>query len=77
MIGRALMLRYYLLASGREDAGNIPFDRRKILLNILPVFSLKVIMNFLSGLRHLPLWNITEMTIGFFGIGNYSSMWHF
>jgi ATP-dependent helicase/nuclease subunit A len=27
---------------------------------------------FLDGIRYMPLWNITENTISFFGLGNYS-----
>ena len=42
------------------------------LLNFQQAFSLKVIREFLSSIRYLTLWNITEKTIGFFGLGNYS-----
>jgi ATP-dependent helicase/nuclease subunit A len=71
MIGRALMLRYYLLASGEENIENIPLNA-ETLVEFSSGFFPEGYNEFLNGLRHLPLWNITEMTISFFGLGDYS-----
>ncbi len=70
-IGRALMLRYYLLATGRQDAEKIPLNAES-LVEYSAGFFPEGYYEFLNGIRFLPLWNITEMTISFFGLGNYS-----
>jgi ATP-dependent exoDNAse (exonuclease V) beta subunit len=72
MIGRALMLRYYLLATGRQDAEKIPLNAES-LVEYSAGFLPEGYDEFLTGIRYMPLWNITEMAISFFGLGNYSS----
>ncbi len=71
MISRALMLRYYLLATGIEDAENVPLNAED-LVEYSSGFFPEGYNEFLNGLRHMPLWNVTEMTISFFGLGSYS-----
>jgi ATP-dependent helicase/nuclease subunit A len=70
-IGRALMLRYYLLATGRQDAEKIPLSAEN-LVEYSAGFFPEGYNEYLISIRYLPLWNITEMTISFFGLGNYS-----
>jgi ATP-dependent helicase/nuclease subunit A len=71
MISRALMLRYYLLATGIEDAENVPLNAEDLVEYSSGYFP-EGYNEFLNGLRHMPLWNVTEMTISFFGLGSYS-----
>jgi len=71
MISRALMLRNYLLALGNEEAGEIPLPGDEIIEYSAGFFP-EGYTNFLNGLRYNTLWNITEQTIGFFKLGNYS-----
>ena len=71
MIGRALMLRYYLLATGRQDAEKVPLNAEN-LVEYSSGFFPEGYNEFLNGIRYMPLWNISEMTIGFFGLGNFS-----
>jgi ATP-dependent helicase/nuclease subunit A len=71
MIGRALMLRYYLLATGRQDAEKIPLNAEGMVEYSAGFFP-DGYNEYLNGIRYMPLWNITEMTISFFGLGNYS-----
>lgn len=72
MIGRARMLRYYLLATGEKDADKIPLNSED-LIEFSAGFFPEGYKEFLDEIRYLPLWNIAERTIGFFGLGNYSN----
>jgi ATP-dependent exoDNAse (exonuclease V) beta subunit len=71
MVGRALMLRFYLLATDRDDAENVPLFSES-LIEYSAGFFPPGYQDFLSNVRYLPLWNITEKTIDFFLLGNYS-----
>jgi ATP-dependent exoDNAse (exonuclease V) beta subunit len=71
MIARALMLRFFLLATGKENAGDTPLVGDE-LVEFSAGFFPEDFEEFLSSIRYLTLWNITEKTIGFFGLGNYS-----
>ena len=71
MIGRALMLRYYLLCTGITDAEKIPLNSEDLIEYSAGYFPAGY-NEFLNGVRYLPLWNITEMTISFFRLGDYS-----
>ena len=71
MIGRALMLRFYLFATGRKGAEQIPLYSED-LVEYSSVHFPAGYNKFLSEIRYLPLWNITELTTGFFGLGNHS-----
>ncbi len=68
MIGRALMLRYYLLATGREDAENVPLNAED-LVEYSSGFFPEGYNEFLNGIRYLPLWNITENDNKLFRLG--------
>lgn len=71
MIARALMLRYYLLSLGKEDADRISLaadDLTRYSAGFFP----EGYIEFLNRIEHEPLWNITESVIHFFGLGNYS-----
>jgi superfamily I DNA/RNA helicase len=71
MIGRALMLRYYLLCTGIKDAEKVPLNSEDLVEYSAGYFPVGY-NEFLNGIRYLPLWNITEMTISFFRLGDYS-----
>ncbi len=71
MIGRALMLRYFLLATGREDADRVSLISDKLVEYAIDFFP-DGYESFLESIRYLPLWDITEKTIRFFNLGNYS-----
>lgn len=70
MIGRALMLRYYLLATGNKDA-----DKASLAADNLAEYSAGFFpagyQDFLNSIRHLNLWDITERVISFFGLGDH------
>jgi ATP-dependent helicase/nuclease subunit A len=71
MIGRALMLRFFLLARGDEDA-----DKASLISNNLiegsRVYFPDGYEGFLDMIRQMPLFEATENIIRFFGIGEYS-----
>jgi len=71
MIGRALMLRYFLLATGEKKTEQILLNSEDLVEYSAGFFPAGY-NDFLNKIRFLPLWNITEQTIGFFGLGNYS-----
>lgn len=71
LIARALMLRNYLLAIGKDDAGQVPLPAED-LAGFSQDFFPDAYIEFLDGLGNQPLWSITEKLIGFFGLGNYS-----
>ena len=71
MIGRALMLRNYLLSGGKQDADQVLLDSAD-LIEYSGGFFPPGYKEFLEGIRYLPLWNVTEEIIKFFGLGNYS-----
>ena len=71
MIGRALMLRYYLLSAGKKDVGNIPLMGDG-LIDYSAGFFPEGYKEFIDSIRYLTLWDISEKTIGFFGLGDYS-----
>ena len=71
MIGKALMLRYYLFAKGTKGAEQIPLFSED--LDEYSNFYFPAGYNeFMNEVRFLPLWNITELTTGFFGLGSHS-----
>jgi ATP-dependent exoDNAse (exonuclease V) beta subunit len=71
MIARALMLRYNILATGKGDAEKIPLIGEG-LIEYSAGFFPEGYTEFLSSIRYLTLWDISEKTIGFFGLGSYS-----
>ena len=71
MIARALMLRCYIFATGRKGAEQIPLYSED-LVEYSSVYFPAGYSEFLSEIRYLPLWNISERTTGFFGLGKHS-----
>jgi ATP-dependent helicase/nuclease subunit A len=71
MISRALMLRFYLLATGHKGAEDVPMFS-EILIEYSARFFPPGYTDFLAGAKYLPLWNIIEKTIDFFKLGSYS-----
>lgn len=71
LIGRALMLRNFLLATGKCNAETAPLDCEN-LASVSAEFFPQGYEQFLENLRYLTLWDITEKTILFFGLGEYS-----
>lgn len=70
LVSRALMLRNFLLATGRENADNVPFPAGNIIEFSADYFP-EGYKDFLDSLRFLSLWDITEKSIKFFGLGEY------
>ncbi|MGB8490454.1 MAG: UvrD-helicase domain-containing protein, partial [Bacteroidales bacterium] len=69
-ISRAAMLRFGLLAAGRIEVEKIPImsdDLAAFSENYFPAHY----RDFLETVRHLPLWDVTERSIGFFGLGDH------
>lgn len=71
MIARAQMLRFFLLATGSVDAGTVPLVSKDLIASSAE-FLPEGYVDFLEKSRFLPLWDITEKSIGFFGLGLYS-----
>jgi len=71
MIGRALMLRFYMHATGQDDPESVLLFSES-LVEYSAGFFPSGYQDFLTDIRFLPLWNITEKTIDFFKLGNYS-----
>ncbi len=71
MIARALMLRFYLFATGHDDSENIPMFSES-LAEYSAGFYPPGYQDFILSVKYLPLWNITEKAIDFFKLGIYS-----
>ena len=71
MIARAQMLRFYLLATGHDHAENVQMFSESLIDDSVRFFP-HGYEDFLSGIKYLTLWNITEKTIDFFKLGNHS-----
>jgi ATP-dependent exoDNAse (exonuclease V) beta subunit len=71
MIARALMLRFYLLSSGNEEADKVPLVRDN-LIEISRKYFPDGFEAFLEQLRQLPLFEATESIIRFFALGDHS-----
>jgi ATP-dependent helicase/nuclease subunit A len=71
IISRARMLRFFLLASGIENADKVPLVSDKLNDESAGHFP-KGFMAFLDNIRQLPLFEVTESIISFFGVGNYT-----
>lgn len=72
MLSRALMLRLYLLATGNQEAGDVLLESEKII-DISRSYYPDGSDAFLEKLNQLPLFEVTESVIGFFGLGELSS----
>jgi ATP-dependent exoDNAse (exonuclease V) beta subunit len=71
MISRALMLRFFLLAKGDEEADKAPLISDKLIEGSRVYFP-EGYEGFLDIVRQMPLFEATESIIRFFGIGEYS-----
>jgi ATP-dependent helicase/nuclease subunit A len=70
MISRAEMIRFFLLATGNENADRIPLFRDNLADGSHGCFP-ESTEEFMKKTRELPLFEATENIIGFFGLGNY------
>jgi ATP-dependent helicase/nuclease subunit A len=71
MISRAQMLRFYLLATGYEEADKIPLFRSTLEDGSHGHFPVGY-EQFMTKAGQLPLFEATESIIDFFGLGSYS-----
>ena len=71
MISRALMLRFFLLAGGDEDADKAPLISDKLIEGSRVYFP-EGYEDFLGLIRQMPLFEATESIIRFFGLGEHS-----
>ena len=71
VISRALMLRFYLLSKGDENADKADLNRDRLIDGSHGCFP-EGYDTFLKITRELPLFEATESIISFFGLGNYS-----
>jgi ATP-dependent helicase/nuclease subunit A len=70
MISRAMMLRFFLLSKGDEEADKAPLISEKLIEGSRVYFP-DGYESFLEMVRQLPLFEATESIIRFFGIGEY------
>lgn len=70
MISRAMMIRNYLLATGKYGAGEADISRENLEDTASRVFPAGY-EDFINNTRYETLWDITEKTISFFGLGDY------
>jgi ATP-dependent exoDNAse (exonuclease V) beta subunit len=70
-ISRAIMLRFYLLSKGDEEADAAPLMADK-LSEISREYFPEGFEDLLERIRHMPLFEATESIINFFHLGDYS-----
>ena len=70
-IGRAIMLRFYLMAIGNEDAEKISLLSAELIQRSREFFPDEY-EDFLDRIRQMPLFEATESIISFFRLGDYS-----
>jgi ATP-dependent exoDNAse (exonuclease V) beta subunit len=71
MISRALMLRFFLLASGDPRAGTVSLVSKELEKESSEYFPAGY-QDLLVQIRHFPLFQATEQVIKFFGLGSLS-----
>ncbi len=71
-ISRAVMLRYYLTATGNENAEKVSLESSKLPETSQQYFP-EGFEALLDRIRQIPLFEATESIIKFFGLGDYSS----
>jgi ATP-dependent helicase/nuclease subunit A len=71
MISRALMLRYYLLAKGDDNAENAPLVSKNLIEESAGYFPEGYLL-FLEETKQLPLFEAVESIIKFFRLGDFS-----
>ena len=67
-ISRALMLRFFLLSEGKQDAESVSLVSERIIETSGNYFP-EGYEDFIDSLKYMPLFEATESTIGFFGLG--------
>jgi ATP-dependent helicase/nuclease subunit A len=70
-ISRAIMLRFFLMASGDEDAEKASLQSDKLISGSRDYFP-DGYEDFLDRIREMPLFEATESIIKFFRLGDYS-----
>ena len=70
-INRAIMLRYFLLSTGREGAENVSLQSDKLIESSLVYFP-EVYEDLLGRIRQMTLFEATESIIKFFRLGEYT-----
>jgi ATP-dependent exoDNAse (exonuclease V) beta subunit len=70
-ISRAVMLRFYLMATGDERAENVSLQKDK-LIDVSRAWFPDGYEDFLERIRQMPLFEATENIIKFFDLGDYS-----
>ena len=70
-ISRAIMLRFYLMSTGNEEAEKVSLVSDKLIESSRAYFP-EGYENFLDIIRQLPLFEATESIIKFFRLGDYS-----
>jgi ATP-dependent exoDNAse (exonuclease V) beta subunit len=71
-ISRAVMLRYFLMSVGNENAEKVSLQSNKIV-EISRQYFPAGYEALLERIRQIPLFEATESIIKFFGLGDYSS----
>jgi ATP-dependent helicase/nuclease subunit A len=72
MISKAVMLRFYLLATGEEEAEKVTLYNESLDETSKEYFP-DGYDEFMDHIRQLSLFGMTERIIGFFGLGNHAS----
>jgi ATP-dependent exoDNAse (exonuclease V) beta subunit len=70
-INRAIMLRFYLMSTGNEDAEKVSLQSDKLIEGSRIWFP-DGYEEFLDSIRQMPLFEATESIIYFFRLGEYS-----
>jgi len=71
MINRALMLRFYLMAKGDDNADKAPLYSDKLIEESQGYFP-EGYEDFLERVKQMSLFEATEGIINFFGLGDYT-----
>jgi ATP-dependent helicase/nuclease subunit A len=70
-ISRAIMLRFFLMAAGNEEAEKVSLRKEELIGRSRDYFP-EGYEDFLERIRQMPLFEATESIIGFFSLGDYS-----
>ncbi len=72
IISRAIMLRFFLMSTGNNEAEKVSLQSDK-LIEISRAYFPEGYEDLLDRIRQLPLFEATENIIRFFGLGDFSS----
>ena len=70
-ISRAIMLRFFLMATGHEEAEKVSLQKEKLIERSRDYFP-DDYENFLDRIRQMPLFEAAESIIGFFNLGYFA-----